>query len=319
MKPRLLVILFSLLAVACTKHEEKAGIDINIGYEVNGKSLVTDTLCYVNEAENSFLITEVQWFISNIELKNEAGDWVTLHQRSLSDTLDISRVFYMDTNIPESQTLHTQPLPIGHYTALRFTFGLDETDNQTGLFTDPPESEMFWPDMLGGGYHYMKLNGKFLNAEGRLAPLAVHLGIGQNEDCTEFYHNHFIVELPIDFNVVTNSENQLELTMVIDNWFRNPNTIDFNELGSHIMQNQTAQRLLQNNGKDVFKIGKPIDNENKTIMEKDNKLAEKFKNVMQKAAPKPHFWSWESVKERFQNPTAASRHCEERSNPNLKI
>ena len=301
MKPRILVILFGLLAVACTKHEEKTGIAINIGYEVNGKALVADTLCYVNEAENAFLVTEVQWFLSNIELKNEAGDWIMLHQRSLSDTLDISRVFYIDTNIPESQTLHANPLPLGHYTTLRFTFGLDETDNQTGLFNDPPESVMFWPDMLGGGYHYMKLNGKYLDAEGRLAPLAIHLGIGQNEDCTEFYQNYFNVELPIDLNVAPNAENQLDLTMVIDNWFRNPNTIDFNEFGSHIMQNQTAQRLLNGNGKDVFRIGKPAEKEKDTTMNKENKLAEKLKKTMQKATPKPHFWTWESVKERWEN------------------
>ena len=319
MKPRLLVIVLALLAVACTKPKEKAEISLNLGYEVNGKPLVTDTLYYENEAGNQFLITEIQWFLSNIELKNEVGDWIMLHQPGLADTLDISRVYYIDTDIPESQTLHSSPVEVGHYTAIRFTFGLDESDNQTGLFTDPPESEMFWPDMLGGGYHYMKLNGKYLNTEGHLAPLAIHLGIGQNEDCTEFYQNYFIVELPIDFTVKANTENQLDLTMVIDNWFRNPHTIDFDVFGSHIMQNQTAQRLLSGNGKDVFKIGKPTDNENKTIMEKDNKLAEKFKNVMQKAAPKPHFWSWKSVKERFQNPTAASRHCEERNNPNLKI
>ena len=301
MKTRHLVILFALLAVACTKPNETAEIDLNIGYEVNGEALVTDTLCYVNEAGNQFLITEIQWFLSNIELKNETGDWTMLHQRSLSDTLDISRVFYIDTNIPESQTLHAEPLPIGHYTKLRFTFGLDETDNRTGLFNDPPESEMFWPDVLGGGYHYMKLNGKYLNTEGCLAPLAIHLGIGQNEDHTEFYQNYFIVELPIDLNVTTNSENQLDLTMVIDNWFCNPYTIDFNEFGSHIMQNQTAQRLLSGNGKDVFRIEKPNKNKNNTDMEKDNRLAEKFKNAMQKAAPKPHFWSWESVKERVQD------------------
>ena len=301
MKTRILVILFALLAVACSKRNEKAEIDINIGYEINGQALVTDTLCYVNKAGNTFLITEIQWFISNLELKNEAGDWTTLLQRNLLDTADINRVFYMDTNIPESQTLHTQSLPIGHYTALRFTFGLDETDNQTSLFSDPPESEMFWPDVLGGGYHYMKLNGKYLNAEDRLAPLAIHLGIGQNEDCTEFYQNYFIVELPISFNVTANTENQLDLTMVIDNWFRNPHTIDFNEFGSHIMQNQTAQRLLNGNGKDVFRIGKPTENENNTNMKKDYKLAELFRNAMQKAAPKPHFWSWENVKERIQD------------------
>ena len=319
MKPRLLVIALALLAVACTKPKEKAEIYLNLGYEVNSKSLVTDTLCYENEAGNQFLITEIQWFLSNIELKNEASDWIMLHQPGLDDTLDISRVYYIDTDIPESQTLHSSPVEVGYYTAIRFIFGLDETDNQTGLFTDPPESEMFWPDLLGGGYHYMKLNGKYLDVEGRLAPLAIHLGIGQNEDCTEFYQNYFIVELPINFYVAANAENQLDLTMVIDNWFRNPNTIDFNELGSHIMQNQTAQQLLQGNGKDVFKIGKPAENKKDTTMNKENKLAEKLKKTMQKAAPKPHFWSWESVKERFQNPTAASRHCEERSNPNLKI
>ena len=293
--------MLALLAVACTKPNEKAEINLNIGYEVNGKPLVTDSLCYENEAGNQFLITEIQWFLSNIELKNEAGDWIMLHQQGLADTLDISRVFYIDTDIPESQTLHSSPVKVGLYTAIRFTFGLDETDNYTGLFRDPPESEMFWPDMLGGGYHYMKLNGKYMNSEGRLAPLAIHLGIGQNEDFTEFYQNYFIVELPIDFNVKVNTENQVDLTMVIDNWFHNPHTIDFNEFGSHIMQNQTAQRLLNGNGKDVFRIGKTADNKSNTIMEKDNKLAEKFKNVMQKATPKPHFWSWESMKERMEN------------------
>ena len=301
MKPRLLVILFALLAVACTKPNEKAEVSLNIGYEINGKPLVTDTLCYVNEAGNTFLITEIQWFLSNLELKNEAGNWTTLLQRDLLDTAGINRVFYMDTNIPESQTLHTQPLPIGHYTALRFAFGLDETDNQTGLFNDPPESEMFWPDVLGGGYHYMKLNGKYLNAEDHLAPLAIHLGIGQNEDCTEFYQNYFIVELPIDFHIMANTENHLDLTMVIDNWFRNPHTYDFNIWGSAIMQNQAAQRLLNGNGKDVFRIGKPTENENNTNMKKDDKLAELFRDAIHKATPKPHFWSWESVKERFED------------------
>ena len=295
MKPRLLVIVLALLAVACTKPNEKAEINLNIGYEVNGKPLVTDSLCYENEAGNQFLITEIQWFLSNIELKNEAGDWIMLHQQGLADTLDISRVFYIDTDILESQTLHSCPIEVGHYTAIRFTFGLDETDNYTGLFSDPPESEMFWPDMLGGGYHYMKLNGKYLNTEGRLAPLAIHLGIGQNEDFTEFYQNYFIVELPFDFNVKANAENQLHLTMVIDNWFRNPHTIDFNEFGSHIMQNQTAQRLLNSNGKDVFRIEKSNETDNNITMKKE-KILESFNHFMHKAAPKPNFWTFENVR-----------------------
>ena len=295
MKLKPLVLVLALLAVACTKPKEKAAINLNLGYEVNGKSLVTDTLCYENEAGNQFLFTEIQWFLSNIELKSEAGDWIMLHQQGLADTLDISRVYYIDTDIPESQTLHFSPVKPDHYTAIRFIFGLDESDNRTGLFTDPPESEMFWPDMLGGGYHYMKLNGKYVNEEGRLAPLAIHLGIGQNEECTQFYQNYFIVEIPIDLTIKANHENQIHLAMVIDNWFRNPHTYDFNVWGSHIMQNQEAQRMLNVNGNDVFKIITQSDNKH-TSMNIGEHTEETFRALMKKAAPKPGFWTWQNVK-----------------------
>ena len=287
--------------VSCAKYKEHAEVDIRIGYEVNGKPLISDTLCYTNEVGNSFMVTEIQWFVSKMELQNEHDEWISLEHREVDNLFpySIDRIFYIDTDIPKSQTLLMAPIPVGHYNALRFIFGLDEEYNLSGLYSDPPESNMFWPAPLGGGYHYMKLNGKFVDTEGRLAPLAIHLGIGQNDECTEFYHNHFVVELPLDFTVSESSENQLDLTMVVDNWFRNPNAIDFNEFGSGIMQNQTAQRLFNENGGDVFRIGKP--NENNTVMKNDHGLAEKFRNAMQKAAPKPHFWRWKNVKERFQD------------------
>ena len=283
------MLLVAAALVSCKKPASYGDLTVNIDYSVNGKALITDSLCYCNEAGNEFLITEIQWFISKMELQDERGEWVSSEQK----------IFYIDTDIPESQTLQIASIPVGRYKALRFVFGLDEEDNRTGLFTDPPESEMFWPDFLGGGYHYMKLNGKYLNAEGHLAPLAIHLGIGQNEDCTEFYQNYFIVELPIDFTIKENTVNQFDLTMVIDNWFRNPNLYDFNEFGSAIMQNQAAQQALKENGKDVFTTSTQTQ-QNPTAMKHEN-LSEIFKNTMQKAAPKPHFWTWENVKERFQN------------------
>ena len=282
------MLLVAAALVSCKKPASYGDLTINIDYSVNGKALITDSLCYCNEAGNEFLITEIQWFISKMELQDERGEWISSEQK----------IFYIDTDIPESQTLQIASIPVGRYKALRFVFGLDEEDNRTGLFTDPPESEMFWPDFLGGGYHYMKLNGKYLNAEGHLAPLAIHLGIGQNEDCTEFYQNYFIVELPIDFTIKENTVNQFDLTMVIDNWFRNPNLYDFNTFGSAIMQNQAAQQALKENGKDVFTTSTQTQ-QNPTAMKQEN-LSERFKNTMQKAAPKPHFWTWENVKERFQ-------------------
>lgn len=300
MKKRILfaLVLATFVAVSCTKPAGYGDLCVKVGYSVNGEALVIDSLGYINEAGNTYLITEVQWFISKLELKNEQGEWMGLEHREADNLFSspTDRIFYIDTNIPESQTLEMAPIPVGTYKVLRFTFGLDEEYNRSGLFSDPPEANMFWPELLGGGYHYMKLNGKYLNEEGQLSPLAIHLGIGQNEDYTEFYQNYFIVELPIDFTVAANAENQLDLTMVIDNWFRSPNCIDFNTLGGGIMQNQDAQQALKENGKDVFRIG-PLDN-NDMDKEKIKQFAEKFNDWMSKAAPQPHFWSWENVKER---------------------
>lgn len=285
----LTLVLAAIIAVSCTKPASHGDMRVNVNYSVNGKPLITDSLCYTNEAGNEFMITEIQWFISKMELQNEQGEWIALEPR----------IFYLDTNIPESQTINIASIPVGTYKTLRFVFGLNEEDNRTGLFTDPPESEMFWPDVLGGGYHYMKLNGKYVNEEGLLAPLAIHLGIGQNANHSEFYQNYFAVELPIDFAIAESTENQLDLTMVIDNWFRTPNLYDFNVYGSAIMQNQAAQQALKENGRDVFKIGKPTDNGNNTDMAKEELLLEKFRKTMEKAAPQPHFWRWENVKERI--------------------
>jgi len=302
-KTQLILILLVAALVSCTKPADTGNISVGVHYSVNGSPLVTDSLCYVNEAGNHFLITEIQWFLSNIQLLGQDGKWYTLKHLDMMDhgAKETEHIFYIDTDIPESHTLHGQKIPIGHYSLLRFTFGLDENDNQTGIFNDSPESEMFWPYVLGGGYHYMKLNGKFVDTEGRLNPLAIHLGIGQNEDCTEFYQNYFIVEFPIDFDVKVNTENSIDLTMVIDNWFRYSNTIDFNVYGSSIMQNQAAQQALKENGQNVFIIGKPTGNKNNLAMKEEENLAKTFKNIMQKAAPKPHFWRWENVKERFQD------------------
>ena len=248
----ILMLLVATTLVSCKKPASYGDLSVGVDYSVNGGHLITDSLCYHTEAGNTFMITEIQWFISRLELQNEQGEWVELTHRETEGNSQTAAIFYIDTNIPESQTLLLEAIPTGTYTRLRFTFGLDEEDNLTGLFSDPPESNMFWPEPLGGGYHYMKLNGRFVNVNEELVPLNTHLGIGQNADHTEFYQNYFAVEGPIDLVVAENKESLILLSMVVDNWFRNPNLYDFNVYGSAIMQNQAAQQALKENGQDVF-------------------------------------------------------------------
>lgn len=283
MKPTLWMMLACLaLFNACRKSDDPGVLDLHVGYAVNGGPLVCDTLRYVNEAGNPFLVTEIQWFLSRLELQNEQGEWIAFGEGD--------QPYYIDTQLPETQTLRSQPLPTGHYRALRFTFGLDEADNRTGRFPNPPESNMFWPDLLGGGYHYMKLNGKWQDAEGRRVPLNIHLGIGQNESLTAFYPNHFSVTLPADLTLSAGQHAEAQLLMTIDNWFRSPHVYDFGTDGSAIMQNQAAQAKLKENGADVFSFH-PI--------EAAPSLSERSLRIMKKAAPQPHFMTWEHLKETF--------------------
>ena len=243
MKEAILFAAITLLAVGCKKPMTYGRLDVEIDYSINQQALITDSLCFVNEAGNHFLINEIQWFVSRIELHSVNGEWVEYAQDA----------HYIDTDIPESQHLHWNSIPTGQYDKFRFTFGLNEDDNRTGRFVNPPESNMFWPDPLGGGYHYMKLNGKWCADNGELAPLNVHLGIGQNANHSSFYQNYFIVEQPVALTIAEN-QSQVRLTMVIDNWFRNPNLYDFDFWGGSIMQNQAAQQALKENGGDVFQI-----------------------------------------------------------------
>ena len=278
---RILGMMMLCLAIfsGCRPSADTTSLDLSVGYSLNGKALTMDTLAYVNEAGNTFLVTEVQWFLSHLEMQDEQGAWVAFGG---GDT-----PLYLDTEIPETHHLHFEEVPQGHYTRLRFTFGLDETDNVTGRFPDAPEANMFWPEPLGGGYHYMKLNGKWENPAGELAPFNLHLGIGQDEGLTEFYQNYFSVTLPLDLTVKARQTAQLQLTMVIDNWFRNPHTYDFNVFGGAIMQNQEAQQLLKENGHDVFTAESTY----------STKSAESARKIVHAAAPKPHFFTRKNMEQ----------------------
>jgi hypothetical protein len=124
---------------------------------------------------------------------------------------------------------------------------------------------MFWPDVLGGGYHYLKLNGKWLNdGMTKNIPFEFHLGIGQNysgdtidiNDITGFVHNNFRLTLPgSSFQMAAGDTVHLAVSMNIDQWFTDPYTIDLLTFPFNIMQCQECMRMGCENGKEgVFSV-----------------------------------------------------------------
>jgi hypothetical protein len=242
----------------CKEEPETGQLTLHFNHLVNLQPLVTDTMKYTNLAGNEYLITEVQYFISNLKIHYQDGEVAEIEQDG--------GIHYIDSDIPKSWVWEIrQNIPAGVIDSISFTFGLDEATNITGLFPDAPESNMIWPDQLGGGYHYMKLNGKWLNTNNEISMFNFHLGIGQlydnNGQVTEFVQNYFrancYLALYSSFIAMIEADqvNHLSINMNIASWFESPNTWDFNLMGGMMMQNQEAQQAAKENGFDVFSIG----------------------------------------------------------------
>lgn len=256
----IILLAVALVFVACKKDAESdtpgpatGKITFRFLHYCDGEPLDFDIRKYVNEAGNEYMVNEIQYFISDVILHKADGSTYLVDAWK-----DIQ---YVDTDIEETQSWEVfDQLETGLYESISFTFGICEEKNQSLMFVDPPESLMFWPLYLGGGYHYMKLNGKWLDTNDFERPFDFHLGIGQIYDpvsgsITGFIQNSFQVDvLNSAFEVRDGQTTEIKLVMHIDRWFKNPHTYDHNEWGGDIMQTQAAMKLGCENGHDVFEV-----------------------------------------------------------------
>lgn len=259
-RARTFLVILLLSVFACSKDPEPSvpesfgKIKIDFLHSNEGSPQLFDTMMYVNAAGNPYLVNEIQYFISDLTLYHRDGS-----TRVIDDWKDIH---YVDTDIPASQTWDVyDPLPVGEYDSLSFIFGITAEKNQSFMYVNPPERDMFWPEYLGGGYHYMKLNGKWLPVDGDKAlPFDFHLGIGQvyysyPDSIESFVQNWFRVGLETPGLTVDNGvQSKLQIIMNVEKWFKEPNVYNHDVWKGYIMQNQEAMQLARENGANVFQI-----------------------------------------------------------------
>jgi len=236
---------------------ETGHISFKFSHYVNGSPLHKDSMMYVNAAGNHYEVDQLRYFICNVTLYKSDGT---------STVIGASRnINYVDIDIDTTLTWNVSDnIPAGTYDSINFVFGLTADKNKSNTFVNQPQSNMAWPDVLGGGYHYMQMNGKWLDSTSTAQNFNFHLGIGQlyksnviNVDSIyAFVQNYFTASLPhSSFTLSNNSTNQIEIIMNIDSWFTTPHNFDFNYWGGTVMQNQSALQVIKENGHDVFTIG----------------------------------------------------------------
>ena len=248
-------ILAGLSFTSCRKEKKPTGnIIFKFNFFENGKPVQLDTLEYQNAAGNKYEINDVRYFISDVTFHMHDGSKQTLGGSKF--------YYYIDSQIPSTFSWAIpEAVPATTYDSISFTFGFSNPNNKINMFVNPPESNMAWPDVLGGGYHYMQMNLKYLDNTNYLQPFNFHLGIGQTRSndstITGFVDNSFNVKLPNSSFVLQSHETkEIQIVMNIDRWFSAPNIFNFNNYGMMgIMENQVAQTMARENGQNVFSIG----------------------------------------------------------------
>ncbi len=247
---------------SCNKNEDQES-ELDTGNLIfyfehfeHDKELLFDEMRYTNAVGNQYEITDIQWFISDMTLHKNDGSAILLDDENFAH--------FIDTNLPETHKwIINEKIPAGEYNSISMTFGIKGKKNIPFMFTDPPESNMLWPINLGGeygGYHYMKLNGFWMNKDDKRQPFNFHLGVGQERDMDNkiigFIQNWFETELPSSgFSLKGNETKSILLRMNVERWWDSPNVYDHDIHGSKIMQNQQAMKMGVENGENVFSVG----------------------------------------------------------------
>ena len=237
-----LSLLFSslILLTACPPKEVMQADHINLHFSHQIDSLpplIKDSLLYTNESGQLFSIKNLYYLISDVKLTDENGN--TLQEL-------VSEHFVSSDDESTYSLYLPEILYSGEYANIEFTLGLDSTKNISNIFVNESyHTQMFWPDLMGGGYHYMKLEGAFDNDS---SFYNIHTGASMGNDYS------ITKSFPINLTSFENGKvHYIDINMNINNWFSSPNTITL--LNDGIMGNMQQQMELQQNGtEDVFDI-----------------------------------------------------------------
>ncbi len=238
---------------ACKPDPMQGSLTLAFRFSFQGQSVVFDTVAYRIASGESIRIDNIQFFISDVYLQKSTGERIPFARYA-------DNIHYVDSDLPETwQWISAQDIPAGVYDRVEFVYGIDSARNRSFMFRNPPESNMFWPESMGGGYHYMKING-YWGLPGSTdcdSTFGFHTGIGQSyqgEEIVALHHNHVPLQDTLRFFLTDGARQELVVDMEVSQWFENPRIWSFSRFGGHIMRDQQAQEVIKENAWNVFSV-----------------------------------------------------------------
>ena len=247
MKMKLLLIIVVIGLVSCSSDEEKASdilISVTNSQNWDGENITVSDLGtteFIDENGEILKIERLRYLISKVILTNSNADEIEIGTYKLIDLADNNTLNYA-TNIV---------IPPGTYTGISFVYGFNEEDNTDQAYPDLNTASWSWPEMLGGGYHFMQLDGTFTSPT-NISPLPFNYHNGTARISEGVFVQNFI-RVNVD-GLSIDSNTNIDIKMNLAEWFKNPKTWDLNLLNTGLMGNYDAQRKMNENGQSVFSV-----------------------------------------------------------------
>jgi hypothetical protein len=252
MKKILCLITITLLLLRCESDAVSANTQTNVS--LNFVHAWEDTpvtnsdfnsIQFTNENGEQLSIERLRYLISNVTFTTANNENLVFNGYNLIDV----------TNNQNLSFTPTGAIPLGTYNNVSFIFGFNNEDNYIeGGYPDLNSASFNVPGMLGGGYHYMQFDGKFINTTNEAQGFNYHAiravdNIGENPT---FPKDTFF---KVNLGAVTITANTvLTIEMNIAEWFKTPNRWNLNELNQMLMPNADAQIMMFENGQNVFSL-----------------------------------------------------------------
>lgn len=242
-----LALLFSCDDEDSTNNSNQSRLTFQFNHSWDG-TVVNNTdfnvLKFTNQNGETLSIERLRYLISDIQLTTFNGETLNINGYNLVDVTNNVDLLYSPNMF----------VPNGDYSNISFVFGFTNQDNIDGVYQDLNSALWDVPDMLGGGYHYMQLDGKFVNSSNIEQGYNYHAvrAVDNIGTSPTFPQDTFI---KVNLGNISITENAIiTIEMNIAEWFKNPNTWDLNQFNQSLMGNSTAQIKMFENGQNVFSL-----------------------------------------------------------------
>lgn len=208
-----------------------SSVILRIEPHIDGADLRFDTMMYITPNNLPYSVSRAEYYISRI----------VMHGANATPNDTLYGPFHMASAGPKDFSLGA--MAAGEYSGAELLLGLTPVLNVTGGLPNTMDNiNMAWPDPMGGGYHFIKFEGHFMN-NGASAGFAIHIGNNMNLPQASM----------TDPFALDGGSGTLALRFNLNELFRTPNDYDLAN-GNYSMGSMALMTQLKENAADAFTL-----------------------------------------------------------------